>query len=102
VLDWIVSTFGGRVSKNGEQATPRNHITWRWRTSAQEASRVLSLVLPFLHIKQTQASLAIEFQSRVSSLKANFASPLSPTEISWRDDQRLAISALNLRARSRV
>ncbi|HKO24623.1 MAG TPA: hypothetical protein VJY65_07775, partial [Chloroflexota bacterium] len=101
VLDWVASTFGGRVSDNAQRYSVRNLKTWRWRATSNDACRVLDLMLPYLRIKSEQARLAIEFQRHITTYAACKSRPLSSDEVAWRDEKRAAISERNLRSRHR-
>ena len=99
VLDWVHQTFGGHISDNAERYTPRNHQTWRWRVSSEKACQILEMLLPFLHIKKQQATLAIGTHRHMQSFAANSHNPLTTEELAWRATQKQMLSNLNLRHR---
>jgi hypothetical protein len=94
VLQWVLENFGGRLTQNAEQYTKRNHPTWRWRASSNEASEVLTIMLPYLVVKKEQALLAVEFQKHVNTHPRKGNQPLSEEELAWREAQRVKLATM--------
>jgi len=94
VLQWVLENFGGRLTHNAEQYTKRNHRTWRWRASSNEACAVLKILLPYLIVKREQAQLAIEFQEHINTHPRRGNQVLSEEELVWREAQRVRLSTI--------
>jgi hypothetical protein len=94
VLKWVSENFGGRLAHNAEQYTRRNHRTWRWRASSNEACAVLMILLPYLVVKKEQAELAIEFQEHINTHPRKGNQMLSDEELLWREAQRAKLSTM--------
>ncbi|SRR6266566_5746980 len=96
VLQWVLEKFGGRLSHNAEQYTKRNHRTWRWRASSNDAYEVLVAMLPYLTVKKEQAKLAIEFRERQVAYNGRSSKHLTGEELEWRENQRVKLSTIRL------
>lgn len=94
VLQWVLENFGGRLTHNAEQYTKRNHATWRWRASSNEACALLTMMLPYLVVKREQARLAVEFQRHVNTHPRKGNQLLSEEELAWREVQRVELASL--------
>jgi hypothetical protein len=62
VLHWVLENFGGRLTHNAEQQTNRNHRTWRWRASSNEACAMLKILLPYLLVKKNKPNWPLSFK----------------------------------------
>jgi len=67
IIDWLVAELGGGVSLSNRNA-PRHHRSlWRWSVSGTSAGPILFSLLPYLHIKQKRAELALQFIGTIGS-----------------------------------
>jgi len=57
--------YGGSVHK---YLSPRNTKMYLWHIAALKALVFLGIILPYLHIKQPQAEIAIQFQSQLKTV----------------------------------
>lgn len=55
-------SFGGRIEIS-KKPTNKTFTCWRWVVDGQDASDILKILLPHLHLKRAQAELAIQFQN---------------------------------------
>ena len=55
-------SFGGRVEMSHARIGG-NFIMWRWVMDGESAVDAIKALLPYLHLKRSQAELAIKFQS---------------------------------------
>jgi hypothetical protein len=91
-LEWMASCFGGSV----QNQTPNKLVKtcrpcWYWGLASKNAERFLKAIFPFLQIKREQASVALEFQSRILGRGVNW---LSKEEIQIRGEYKNRISEL--------
>lgn len=70
ILDWIaqVTDCGGFATKEGNGAHKRGYIL---QFNADAAASLLRQIRPYLHIKATQADLALDFQERLKDPALN-------------------------------
>ena len=68
VIMWLRSVFGGSITKR--LLRPPRRPLWVWSLSTLQAKNFLESVLPFLRIKQQEATIAIELQEAVMKYKA--------------------------------
>lgn len=94
VLDWLLITVGGRMSKKPYNKNGNRDI-WRWKTSSRKAASVLRALLPYLRIKHEQAVIAIEFQMLLSSKTPGAKS--TPDEIATLGKYRQKLLAIRKR-----
>jgi len=93
IMEYCHETFGGHLSWK-EPKAPGLARVGNWQANARVAAHFLSQIEPYLVVKQKQARLGIEFDSR-------FAGPrtqrLSAAEISERESWRLEVLQYNKR-----
>lgn len=65
-LEMFQSRFGGTIhlTNRGQSPLSRRPI-WAWHAGPRAGAAALQEMLPFLVVKQSQAAIAIEFQSRM-------------------------------------
>lgn len=61
LIDWLVLTFGGHKHAAG-RAVQGSHYKqeYTWYLNSDPAVQMLSLILPYMHVKRSRAALAIE------------------------------------------
>ena len=69
VLDYFQTTFG--VGKVHFHSRPLRRVIYKYYAYGKKACFVLSLLLPYMRIKKTQAKLAIEFQNKLIGRKVS-------------------------------
>lgn len=60
---WLKFAYGGHLHKIAPKKLSHNPA-WYWQLTSNQAKVFLELILPYLHLKRDQATLAIQFQSR--------------------------------------
>lgn len=89
IVQWLKATFGGSVCSIAPKGN--NARCWKWGLASRMAASFLEAVHPWLKMKDKEASLALEFQSRV---KRTGRAHLSPEELSIRRDYQIRIKKL--------
>lgn len=80
-LDFLQDLFGGTVTLHKQ--TKGGEI-YSWRLSGSKASEALKKMLPYFFVKQHQAYVAINFQSRQSINRKRTPQDISFQELSYR------------------
>ena len=90
VLEWIaeVTGVGSIIAKKPRSIAHKTGYSLQCYSDA--AASVISQLLPFLHIKQDQAKLALSYRQRL-------ADPNERANRSWQEDARLEMQYLNRR-----
>ena len=63
LLQWLKSRFGGCVRQYKKREGRK--VCWVWRICAKQAGYFLEAILPYLIVKQEEAKLGLEFQSKM-------------------------------------
>lgn len=86
VLEKCCASFGvGHFSEMTANSKRGGMACWAWRCTTDDAVHVLTLLSPYLIIKQNVASLAIEFQQGVKNRMSD----------EWKSEKMLEIRHLN-------
>lgn len=64
ILKWLGDQIGGHIRKSGNK--PPRRPCYHWSLCSVQASDFLKFIRPYLKIKDQQADVAVEFQSRLS------------------------------------
>ncbi len=64
MVRWLQFSWGGAVSCHQYTDKPNWSDYWSWQIQANQATKFLKVLLPYLHLKRQQAELAIKFQAR--------------------------------------
>lgn len=64
LIDWLISTFGGRCNYYTAKQTPKNsrRAVYRWIASGERLTDICHKMLPYLVIKKRQAEIMIEMR----------------------------------------
>jgi len=62
LVQWLMLQGFGKVYEIGK--TKREKRIWQWRVDGRKAGEFLTLILPYLMIKKSQADVALRFQHR--------------------------------------
>ena len=95
VLDWIQEMYGGYVSTSTYSDKKKNwDDCYTWRVHSNSACTFLSLIQPYLRIKQKQAELAIIFHTERKDIR-NMPMDFKLKELNRREYYRREIGKLN-------
>ena len=104
VLAWIATHFGGALRKErnrknveGKGWKPTADVQW----GARKAVEFLREIRPYLRLKARQADIVFEFAKTIRPDGAT-ARPITPEEWDYREELRLQIRQLNLRANAEM
>jgi hypothetical protein len=94
LLYWLHAEFGGSVcarppQKEGWQPQ------WRWYLASLQAADFCRAILPYLRVKQEQATLLVAFVDTKTTQRGAPGRRSSDEELSWRDGIYLRLCALN-------
>ena len=68
LITWLHHTLGRHISDNMHCPTKRHQRPcWAWRIMSTQALPFLRALMPYLRVKQAQASIAVNFQSHMSA-----------------------------------
>lgn len=99
---FFVNKFGGTVNYSN-----RWHRTYQWKLFANEASKFLTLILPYLRLKKYRASIGIQFQiekvrfsdNRYPKQKFKGGISIPQEEVARREELRQQLHELNFENR---
>ena len=83
---WLQMQYGGHAGVIPRHGNQRD--LWRWNIYGKKAQEFLTLILPYLQLKRTEAELAIQFQEAKSNKK-------SPESLALLEANRILISKMN-------
>lgn len=89
IVDYFYNLFRG-YKRTNYNLRGNERICFYWSLASQKAANFLKLMLPYFRLKQEQAAVAIEFQSRF----AYTGKPVSLAELEIRDGYAKKLSIL--------
>lgn len=98
VLEWILSTFGGRITKfNKNRMIDRNHFTYEVYMTGNLLTDVTEMLIPYLKIKKKHAE--VMFQMRQTFPRTGSRGCVQPMDdiLKLRSDFRQQMIQLNSR-----
>ncbi len=94
IIKWFKDNFGGSTRLKGCSDSPECMM---WRITGKKASNILEQLIPYLHIKQDQAKLAISFASTLNPLGRNRNNVCTPRTLEIREEMYKMSKQLNAR-----
>jgi hypothetical protein len=99
---FLLEKFGGSVNSSN-----RWYRTYQWKLLANEASKFLTLILPYLKLKKKRAIIGIQFQiekvrfnqNRYPKQKFEGGIPIPEKEVMRREELRQQLHELNFKNR---
>jgi len=82
-LEGMQKLWGGEVYPNHDKR-PRNALMWRWYITGDDMVNLLSVVKPYLRLKNEQAELLLELERRIRSFQRLSGAPIPKEELSRR------------------
>ena len=64
LIDWLSSTFGGRIYTYTAKQLPKNsrRTTYRWIATGERVTHIAEIILPYLIVKIRQCQIMIEMR----------------------------------------
>ncbi len=95
ILQFVRRKVGGWIGFCAKHTTNKRD-SWKWCLWSGNAAKVISRILPYLHIKRQQAKLAIKFQDVIERTnKKGHRIPLTHRELETRRNLWRKILSLN-------
>jgi hypothetical protein len=101
VLEWILKTFGGRITKfNKNRMKDRNHFTYEVYMTGNLLTDITEMLIPFLKVKRPQAEVMLKMRQTFS--RTGSRGPYQPSKevLTLRGKLRLEMTSLNSRFKS--
>lgn len=90
----LLLMFGGNIRQTKQQNKNWKPF-WVWRASSKTAGDFLKAIMPYLHLKQDRAILALKFQ--IARTEKQDRRPLSSEAIVLEEAQQILMQSLNKR-----
>jgi len=84
--------FGGSI--NCRQRRGKQLPVWEWKVQSHRAAEMLKILLPYLHLKRSQAELAIKFQSVKGNRSRRYPNKLTDEERALEQAQAIMLKAM--------
>ena len=96
----IQSWFGGSFwIKNKKDTNPNHKTCYRWRIEGLRSVPIIKMVYPYLVIKKSQATIALEFSKTLRSIFSDTRNPITNDVLDKRQNLHVQIKSINQMSR---